>query len=87
MKQWLNQSPKILLVTIGAMYGVYLLKTLLGINLSNSHSASWVLKAPLEPVWSHRTELCGEFQTLCTLRSRIMHKVQNQIVQAKRAIS
>lgn len=72
---------------MGVIYGVYLLKTLLGINISNRYSASWILKVPIQPVLTHKAELCGEFKPVCLFRSQIMHKVQNQIAQTKRAVS
>ncbi len=79
MQLWLKRSPKILLALIVMVYGAYLLKTVMGINVSHRYSASWILKAPLEPLWSHKTALCEEFQTLCTLRERVRNKVQHRI--------
>jgi hypothetical protein len=87
MKQWLRKSPKVFLTVMGAMYGIYLLKTLLGINVSNRYSASWILKLPIQPVLTHKAELCVEFKPVCLFRSQIVHKVQNQIAQAKRTVS
>ncbi len=68
------------------VYSAYLLKTLLGINISSHYSAPWIVKLPLEPLLSHKATLCAEFQTLCTLRSQILHKVQPRIDKAKRAV-
>ncbi len=68
------------------VYSAYLLKTLLGINISSHYSAPWIVKLPLEPLLSHKATLCAEFQTLCTLRSQILHKVQPHIDKAKRAV-
>lgn len=59
---------------IGSLYSLYLLKTLMGINLSNSYSATGIFKAPLQPIKSHSSELCQEFQTLCKIRTKIKHK-------------
>jgi hypothetical protein len=59
---------------IGGLYSLYLLKTLMGINLSHSYSAKGILKAPLQPIKSNSTELCQEFQTLCKIRTKIRHK-------------
>jgi hypothetical protein len=87
MKRWPSQSPKMFLAVMGAIYAIYLLKTLLGINISNRYSASWILKMPIQPVLTHKAELCGEFKPVCIFRSQIMHKVQNQLTQAKRAVS
>jgi hypothetical protein len=88
MSQGFKKSPKILgaLATVGLIYSIYLLKTLLGINVSNHYSAPWILKVPLEPLLSHKASLCTEFQTLCTLRSQILHQVQPRIEKAKRAV-
>jgi hypothetical protein len=87
MQQWLRKSPKVFLTVMGAMYGIYLLKTLLGINVSSRYSASWILKMPIQPVLTHKAELCGEFKSVCTFRSQIMHKIQNRIALAKRSVS
>jgi hypothetical protein len=86
MKQGRGKSIKALLTLTTMLYGVYLLKTLLGINVLNHYSAPWVLKVPLEPLLSHKTELCTEFQTLCILRSKIFHAIQPRIEKAKRAV-
>jgi hypothetical protein len=88
MKQGFGKSPKFLgaLTFIVSIYSLYLLKTLLGINVSNHYSAPWILKVPLEPLLTHKAELCTDFQTLCTLRSQILHQVQPQIEKAKRAV-
>jgi hypothetical protein len=83
MQRWLKRSPKILLALTVAVYGIYLLKTAMGINFSNRYSASWILKVPLEPLWAHKAALCEEFQTLCTLRDRVKNKVQHRIETAK----
>jgi hypothetical protein len=85
MKQRLGKSSKIVLALTTAVYSVYLLKTVLGINVSNHYSAPWILKLPLEPLLSHKAALCSEFKTLCTLRSQIFHQVQPRIEKAKRA--
>jgi hypothetical protein len=86
MKRRLGKSPKVLLALTTAIYSAYLLKTLLGINVSNHYSAPWILKLPLEPLLSHKTVLCTELQTLCALRSRVFHGVQPQIEKVKRAV-
>jgi hypothetical protein len=61
-------------VVVGVLYSAYLLKTLMGINLSNSYSATGLFKVPLQPIQSQGTELCQEFQTLCKIRSKIKHR-------------
>jgi hypothetical protein len=88
MKQGFGKSPNFLgaLTFIVSIYSIYLLKTLLGINVSNHYSAPWILKVPLEPLFSHKAELCTDFQTLCSLRSQIFHRVQPHIDKAKRAV-
>jgi hypothetical protein len=88
MKQGFGKSPKFFgtLTFIVSVYSLYLLKTLLGINVSNHYSAPWILKVPLEPLLSHKTELCTDFQSLCSLRSQIFHQVQPRIEKAKRAV-
>lgn len=83
MQKWLKRSPKILLALTVVVYGAYLLKTAMGVNVSNRYSASWIFKVPLEPLWDHKTALCEEFQTLCTLRDRVKTKVQHRIEAAK----
>lgn len=64
-------------------YGAYLLKTALGVNVSSSYSASWIFKVPLEPLWAHKAELCAEFQTLCSVRSSLRHRVQSRLDRIK----
>jgi hypothetical protein len=88
MKQGFEKSPKFwgALTVIVSIYSLYLLKTLLGINVSNHYSAPWILKVPLEPLFSHKAELCNDFGALCNLRSQILHKVQPHIERAKRAV-
>jgi hypothetical protein len=88
MSQGFKKSPKLFgaLATVGLIYSIYLLKTLLGINFSNQYSAPWILKVPLEPLFSYKASLCIEFQSLCTLRSQILHQVQPRIEKAKRAV-
>ncbi|NJM76852.1 MAG: hypothetical protein HC852_15000 [Acaryochloridaceae cyanobacterium RU_4_10] len=83
MQKWLKRSPKILLALTVTVYGTYLIKTAMGINVSNHYSAPWVFKAPLKPLWSHQAALCEEFQTLCTLRDRVKNKVQHRLEAAK----
>lgn len=61
-------------VILGVLYSVYLVKTLIGINISNRHSAADILKTPLQPIQSHSAELCQEFQTLCKMRTKIKSK-------------
>jgi hypothetical protein len=86
MKQRLGKPSKIFLVLTATIYSAYLLKTLLGINISSRYSAPWIVKLPLAPLLSHKGTLCAEFQTLCTLRSQILHEVQPRIEKAKRAV-
>jgi hypothetical protein len=61
-------------VILGVLYSAYLLKTLMGINVSTRYSAAGIFKAPLRPIRSYSTELCQQFPTLCKIRSKIKHK-------------
>jgi hypothetical protein len=61
-------------VILGVLYSAYLLKTLMGINISTRYSAAGILKVPLRPIRSHSTELCQQFPTLCKIRSKIKYK-------------
>ena len=70
-KFWKNSA-----VILGVLYSAYLVKTLMGVNISNRYSAAGIFKAPLQPIQSHSTQLCQEFQTLCKIRSKIKHKYQ-----------
>jgi hypothetical protein len=83
MQKWLKRSPKILLTLTVTVYGAYLIKTAMGINVLGHYSAPSVFKIPLKPLWSHKTALCEEFQTLCTLREKVKNKVQYRIETAK----
>lgn len=86
MKRSFGKLPQTCIALTIVVYGAYLLKTVMGINVSSHYSAPSILKLPLKPVWSHKAELCAEFQPLCSLRGQIMHKVKNRIEQAKRAV-
>jgi hypothetical protein len=86
MKRSFGRLPRVFIALTFLVYGTYMLKTIMGINVLTHYSAPNFLKLPLEPVWSHKAELCAEFQPLCALRSQIMHKVNNRIEQAKRAV-
>jgi hypothetical protein len=70
---------------LAILYTAYLFKTAMGVNISNRYSASWLLKVPLEPLWSSKTELCLEFRTLCTARSTFQHKIQDRVDLLKRS--
>jgi hypothetical protein len=78
-----HHAPQKLIGLMVVIYGAYLLKTAMGINISNSYSAPKLIKVPLQPLWDHKTVLCAEFQTLCTARSNFYHKVQRQIDRIK----
>jgi hypothetical protein len=80
-----RKTSQKLIGLLAILYGAYLLKTAMGINLSSNHSASWLLKVPLQPLWANKTALCEEFQTLCTARSSIKHKLQHRINHIKGA--
>jgi hypothetical protein len=67
------------------IYGVYLLKTAMGINVLNSYSAPALFKVPLQPMWAHQKELCQQFQPLCTARNSLQHKIQYRINHLKEA--
>lgn len=86
MKRSFGRLPQAFIALMIMMYGTYLFKTIMGINISNHYSAPRILKLPLNPVWAHKSELCAEFQTLCTLRGQILFKVKNRIEQVKRAV-
>jgi hypothetical protein len=68
------------------IYGVYLLKTAMGINVLNSYSAPSLFKVPLQPMWANQAQLCEQFQTLCIARSSLQHKIQYRINRIKDAI-
>ncbi|MGB8698200.1 MAG: hypothetical protein WCD18_02180 [Thermosynechococcaceae cyanobacterium] len=85
MNQRLKPKTKLFLALMMTLYGAYLFKTFMGINISNRYSASWIFKMPLEPLWAHKPELCQEFHSLCTLRSVVQKKVQHKIEQVKQA--
>jgi hypothetical protein len=87
MKHFLSirHAPQKAIGILVILYGAYLLKTAMGINISNSHSASWLLKVPLQPLWANKAALCEEFQTLCTARNSIQHKLQHRIDRIKGA--
>jgi hypothetical protein len=84
MKLGSKKSTKLFL-TLLLIYGIYLLKTIMGINVSNQYSAPRLLKVPLEPIWANKTEICNELQALCLFSHKIQQKVQHQIEQAKHA--
>jgi hypothetical protein len=86
MKRSLIKSSKIFLALMVTLYSVYFIKTITGINVSNRYSAAGIFKAPIRPLWAHKAELCAEFQTLCTLRSKIKNKVQHRVDQVKREV-
>jgi hypothetical protein len=82
----IRKSPQKLIGLVVILYGAYLLKTAMGINLSSNHSASWVLKVPLQPLWANKAALCEEFQTLCTVRNSLQHKIRHRIERLKGAV-
>jgi hypothetical protein len=86
MKQLFKTPTRLMLTLMMTLYGFYLIKTLMGINLSNRYSASSFLKFPLEPIWAHKTELCKEFQGFCTFRTEIQKKFQYRIKQVKNLV-
>jgi hypothetical protein len=86
MNRWLGRPTKMTLALLVILYSAYLLKTLLGINISGRYSASHIFKAPLDPFFSHGTALCEEFQTLCNLRSKIQFKVQRRIERLREEV-
>jgi hypothetical protein len=79
----IRHAPQKMIGLVAIIYGVYLFKTAMGIDISNSYSAPKLIKVPLQPLWENKTELCAEFQTLCTARSNFYHKVQRQIDRIK----
>jgi hypothetical protein len=87
MKRLLSRrhAPQKFIGLLVVIYGVYLLKTAMGINISSRYSAPSLIKVPLQPLWANKTELCAEFQTVCTARSSFYHKVQRQIDRIKTA--
>jgi hypothetical protein len=83
MKPRVAKASKKLLTLTVLLYGLYLLKTLMGINVSKQFSANWILKAPLQPLLANKTKLCEEFEALCTVRTQIKKAVQYQINHIK----
>lgn len=79
----LKKSTRTIISVILLLYGAYLTKTLLGINISGRHSASWILKAPIDPLYNKKDEFCMELQSACQWRRTIRNKVQKKIEQAK----
>jgi hypothetical protein len=87
MKRLLStrKAPQKIIGLLAIIYGTYLLKTAMGINVSSSYSAPSLLKVPLQPLWANKAALCEQFQTLCTARSSFHHKVQHRIDLIKSA--
>jgi uncharacterized membrane protein YqhA len=81
----IRHAPQKMIGLVVIIYGVYLLKTAMGINVSNRYSAPLLIKVPLQPMWAHQRELCQQFQTLCTARSSLQHKIQYRINRIKAA--
>jgi hypothetical protein len=77
--------PQKMIGLMAIIYGVYLLKTAMGINVSNSYSAPSLFKVPLQPMWANQRELCKQFQTLCVARNSLQHKIQYRINLIKKA--
>jgi hypothetical protein len=86
MNRRILKTSRWVLVAIALMYGVYLTKTAMGVNISKRYSASWVFKVPLEPLQSHKSELCDDFQTLCTIHHKVRNKVNRQVNRIRRAV-
>ncbi len=86
MANWIPRKPKHYAAIIILLYGAYLLKTALGINILNNYSAAGVFKVPLEPLWQHKAVLCSEYSTLCTWRNKIRHKIDDRIRQVKHLV-
>ena len=80
------KSTKKAIPLLVVLYGLYLLKTLLGINVSNQYSANWIFKVPLEPVLASKGRLCQELESACAARQDLRVKVQRGLKKAKRAI-
>jgi hypothetical protein len=81
----IRHAPRTIIGLMVIIYGAYLLKTAVGINISNHYSAPKLIKVPLQPLWANKTELCEQFQTLCTARSSLQHKIQYRIDRIKEA--
>jgi hypothetical protein len=81
----IRQAPRKMIGLMAIIYGVYLLKTAMGINVLNSYSAPALFKVPLQPLWANQTHLCAQFQTLCIARSSLQHKIQHRINRIKEA--
>ena len=73
-----NQLKKLLWV-VALFYGLYLSKTMLGINLSKNHSAHWLFKTPLHPIEASKDHLCQEMQVACIKRKQIRRKLRKGI--------
>jgi hypothetical protein len=81
----LRHAPQKMIGLMAIIYGVYLLKTAMGINVLSSYSAPSLLKVPLQPMWANQKELCQQFKTLCTARNSLQHKIQYRIDRIKGA--
>jgi hypothetical protein len=81
----IRRAPRKMIGLIAIIYGVYLLKTAMGINVLNGYSAPALFKVPLQPLWANQTHLCAQFQTLCIARSSLQHKIQHRINRIKEA--
>lgn len=71
---------------LALIYGLYLVKTLLGINISGQYSGHWILKAPLEPVGAVNTKLCREFESTCGSGKTLRKKVRRGINRVKHVV-
>ena len=83
MRRIFKSIPKAIPV-LAVIYGLYLFKTLLGINLSNQYSADWVFKAPLYPIEASKEKLCQELETVCAARKDLKYNVQKGVNKTKR---
>ena len=67
-------------------YGLYLLKTLMGINLFSGYSAAWIFKAPLIPIEENKGKLCSELESVCHTRKTVQNKLNRGLNKVKKII-
>ncbi|HEY9828358.1 MAG TPA: hypothetical protein V6D19_23200 [Stenomitos sp.] len=82
----MRKSSKYIVVSVGLLYGLYLLKTALGVNLSNQYSAPMVFKLPIKPLWANKAELCSDHRSICAVRHQLRNKIEYRIQQLKNLV-
>lgn len=82
----LPQKGRRILSFLALAYGLYLLKTLLGINLFSGYSAAWIFKAPLIPIEENKGKLCQELESVCEAHEEVKAKVNRGLNKVKKII-